>query len=150
MPADPTPLEHAATVETELASVARKARASEQWEGLPFGETDVSPGELRADRCSGERAERAGNNRRPADARDRADTAAAAGSEVGWTAFERHGWLETELKRFGGVVAEPQHLPPRGPRLGASRSRRARRKSDGWTARDDGRAAGSSARAGGA
>ena len=76
-------LEHAATIETELASVARNARASDHWEGLPFGQIDVSPASYEPIGAVVS-AQSAQQTTAAPSMLATAPTAAAAGSEVGW------------------------------------------------------------------
>jgi superfamily II DNA or RNA helicase len=111
MPADPTLRDHAARIEAQLAGVVRQATASAEWEGLPFTETEVSPTtyEPLAAVVHAEAVHETTATPPPVAA----PTAAARETETTWAAFERRRWLEDEVKRLAGMIAEVQSFSRR-------------------------------------
>jgi superfamily II DNA or RNA helicase len=107
MPADPTLRDHAARIEAEIATSVRKTSASAEWEGLPFTETEASPTtyEPLAAIVHAEAVHETTATPPPVVS---AQTATAGETETIWAAFERRGWLEDEVKRLVGVIAEVQ------------------------------------------
>ena len=107
MPADPTLRGHAARIEAEIANSVRKTSASAEWEELPFTETEASPTtyEPLAAIVHAEAVHETTATPPPVVP---TQTATAGETETIWAAFERRGWLEDEVKRLAGVIAEVQ------------------------------------------
>jgi superfamily II DNA or RNA helicase len=108
MPADPTLRDHAARIEAEVAGIRKKKEASGEWEGLPFGETEpsVSLYEPLAAEVHAQAAHE--TSAAPPPTLVPRERPAESGQEQAWAAFERRSWLETEVKRLAGVVADMQ------------------------------------------
>ncbi|MGH2894797.1 MAG: DEAD/DEAH box helicase [Solirubrobacteraceae bacterium] len=107
MPADPTLRDHAARIEAEVAGIARKARASADWEGLPSTETEAWPTTYEA-LAAVVHAETAHETTATPPAVVPAPPPGAGEAERTWAAFERRRWLEDEVKRLAGTAAEIQ------------------------------------------
>jgi hypothetical protein len=105
MPADPTLRDHAARIEAEIANSARKTSASAEW--LPFTETEASPTtyEPLAATVHAEAVHETTATPPPVVP---TQSPTAGETETIWAAFERRGWLEDEVKRLAGVIAELQ------------------------------------------
>jgi superfamily II DNA or RNA helicase len=107
MPADPTLRDHAVRIEAEIATSVRKTSASAEWEGLPFTETEASPTtyEPLAAIVHAEAVHETTATPPPVVP---IPTVATGQTEAVWAAFERRRWLEDEVKRLAGVIAEVQ------------------------------------------
>lgn len=107
MPADPTLRDHAARIEAEVAGIRKEKKASDEWEGLPFAQTEPSVTlyePLAADVHAQTAHETAASPQTPVAS----GAPVKGGQERPWAAFERRAWLEGEVKRLAGVVADRQ------------------------------------------
>ena len=112
MPADPTLRQHAAGMEAQLAGVARETTASERSEGLQFGETEATSASYEP-LAAVVHAQAPQETSATPPTLPPAVAGTASDREAAWAAFERRGWLDCELKRLSGVIAEVQRLPRR-------------------------------------
>ncbi|MGH2908410.1 MAG: DEAD/DEAH box helicase [Solirubrobacteraceae bacterium] len=111
MPADPTLRDHAARIESEIAGVARTKVASAEWEGLPFAETEASPTTYEP-LAAVVHAEAVHETTTPPTVAAGLSPAEPKAGRT-WAAFERRGWLEGEVTRLAGAIAEVQSFSRR-------------------------------------